>query len=111
MRTEVIEIFLLPKDDEHEQVKNGQIPWFIPLHSTADLLLFSTSERFVGLFKFFGPGDYHDIWNRDQRYKNRVFGMYIPVHTGTYRYMKSIMVHRSTYLYVPCMYLNNDRYV
>jgi hypothetical protein len=48
MRTEVIEILLLPKDDAHERVKYEHIPGFVPLHSAAAALLsFSTSERFV----------------------------------------------------------------
>jgi hypothetical protein len=50
MRAEVIEFFLLSKDDEHERVKCEQFPWFIPLHSAAGLLLLPTLERFVGIF-------------------------------------------------------------
>ncbi len=52
MRVEVIEVLLLPKDDEHEQVKNEQFPWFLPLHSTvtAGLLSFSTLKGLLSMF-------------------------------------------------------------
>jgi hypothetical protein len=46
---EEIEILLLPKDDDHERVKNEQIPWFVPLDSAAGLLAAAFST-----FKFTG---------------------------------------------------------